>query len=155
MRFPTLHPRDLEGLEYELPAGLPGAYRVILLPFKQWHQILVGQWQEAIAPALAGRDDVSVWEVPALSGLWKAARPYIDGGMRSGIPDIDVRRHTLTSYGELGTITESLDITGFETIHVFLLDAEGEILWRDSGEPDAEKAAGFAAALAAATAPPA
>jgi hypothetical protein len=149
MRFPNIHGHDLEETAYEIPDGLPRGYRVILLPFKQWQQILVGQWQEAMAPALAGRDDVTAWEVPALSGLWKMARPYIDGGMRAGIPDIDVRRHTLTSYGELDVITETLGITSFETIQVFLLDDAGEIVWRDSGEPDAAKAAAFAAALGA------
>jgi len=147
MRFPTLHARDLEGRAYTLPDDLPGAVRVVLLPFKQWHQVLVEEWQRALATALESRDDVTVWEVPSIGKLWKPARGYIDGGMRAGIPDIDVRRHTLTDYGELDTIAAGLGVMNFETIHVFLLDATGEILWRDSGEPNLEKAASFAAAL--------
>jgi hypothetical protein len=150
MRFPTLHTHDLEETAYVVPDELPGRLRVILLPFKRWQQVLVEQWQEALAPALEGAADVTVWEVPALAGLWKPARNYIDGGMRSGIPDVDVRRHTLTTYGELDSITYGLDIFSFETVHAFLLDAAGEVLWRDSGEPDAAKVAAFAEALASA-----
>lgn len=148
MRFPTLHAHDLEGRAYTIPDDLPGDVRVVLLPFKQWQQILVEAWQTAMAPALESRGDVTVWEVPAIGGLWKPVRGYIDGGMRAGIPDIDVRRHTLTDYGELDQIARGLGIADFETIHVFLLDADGEIVWRDSGEPDPGKAAAFASALA-------
>jgi hypothetical protein len=147
MRFPKLHARDLEGAEYAVPDGLPGPIRLILLPFKQWQQIVVSEWQDALAPALAGRDDVTVWEVPSLSGLWKPARGYIDGGMRAGIPDIGVRKHTLTSYGELNTITEQLGIERFDQMQVFLLDAAGEILWRAAGEPDPDSVAAFITVL--------
>jgi len=147
MRFPTLHTHDLEETAYVVPDELPGRLRVILLPFKQWQQILVGAWQDALASAIDGVDDVTVWEVPALAGLWKPARGYIDGGMRSGIPDIEVRRHTLTTYGELDVIADGLGITHHDTVHVFLVDGAGDILWRDSGEPDEGKVAAFAAAL--------
>ena len=147
MRFPKLHAHDLETKAYVVPEDLPGTFRLILLPFKQWHQIIVGAWLDALAPALASRPDVTSWEIPALSALWKPARGYIDGGMRSGIPDIEVRRHTLTSYGELGVITAQLGIDNFDAPHVFLLDDAGEILWRDSGEPDAQAVLAFAEAL--------
>lgn len=150
MRFPTLHAHDLEEKSYLVPDELPGRFRVILLPFKQWHQILVGQWEDALTPVIEGREDVTVWEVPALGAVWKPVRGYIDGGMRGGIPDIDVRRHTLTDYGELDVIKSGLGITDHETAYAFLVDAQGEILWRDAGEPDPEKVAAFAAALGAA-----
>jgi hypothetical protein len=152
MRFPTLRARDLEEKSYSVPDELPGRLRVILLPFKQWQQILVGQWEDALAAAFEGRDDVTVWEVPALGAVWKPVRGYIDGGMRGGIPDVEVRRHTLTSYGELDTIRSGLGITDHETAYVFLVDADGEVLWRDSGEPDPAKVAAFAAALSKADA---
>jgi hypothetical protein len=155
MRFPTLHARDLEQKSYSVPDELPGRLRVILLPFKQWQQILVGQWEDALAPAFEGRDDVTVWEVPALGAVWKPVRGYIDGGMRGGIPDVVVRRHTLTSYGELDAIRAGLGISDRDTAYAFLLDALGEVVWCDSGEPDPAKVAAFAAALAEADAGPA
>ena len=82
-----------------------------------------------------------------LSRAWAPARGYIDGGMRAGIPDIDVRRHTLTAYAPLGGIATALGIATFDEVQVFLLDAAGEIVWRSEGEPDAEKAAALADAL--------
>jgi hypothetical protein len=154
MVFPTLHAHDLEERPYLVPDELPGRLRVILLPFKRWQQILVAQWEDALAPVIGDRDDVTVWEIPALGAVWKPVRGYIDGGMRGGIPDIDVRRHTLTTYGELDVIESGLEITDHETAYAFLVDAVGRVLWTDSGEPDPQKVAAFAAALAAGSAVP-
>jgi hypothetical protein len=153
--FPTLHAHDLEGKPYLVPGELPGRMKVILLPFKRWQQVLVAQWEQALAPVIGDRDDVTVWEVPALGAVWKPVAGYIDGGMRGGIPDLDVRQHTLTTYGELDVIESALGITDHDTVYAFLLDADGRILWTGNGEPDPPKTAAFAAALAAGSAAPA
>jgi hypothetical protein len=147
MRFPTLAARDLEHTDYTLPDDLPGQWRVVLMPFKRWQQIVVSAWSDALEPLTSVHPDLTVWEVPTLSKLWAPARSYIDGGMRAGIPDEDVRLHTLTAYANLDDVARALDIPGFEEVQVFLLDAGGNIVWRSSGEPDAEKAHTLADAL--------
>jgi hypothetical protein len=149
MRFPRLETRDLEGTEYVLPDGLPAGRRIIALPFLRWHQILVDGWERAIEPALAQYPDLTVWEVPALSKRWAAGRFYIDGGMRAGIPDKTVRRHTLTAYTDLRALVSALELPSTETAYVFLLDPDGEILWRGSGEVDDAQLEALAEALAA------
>jgi hypothetical protein len=147
MRFATVSAHDLEDTAYTLPDDLPGTWRIVLMPFKRWQQIQVNAWVDTLEPLTSRHHDLTVWEVPTLSRLWAPARGYIDGGMRAGIPDRDTRLHTLTAYTSLEQLAAALDIPGYDETQVFLLDAAGEIVWRGSGEPDAEKARTLAEAL--------
>lgn len=135
MRFPALRVRDLEGTEHVIPHGLSGGPHVLILAFQRWHQDLADMWKphlEALAERHLGME---VWEVPSLSKGYRLFRSGIDGGMRAGIPDPDVRRHTLTTYTDLDALRAELDLPSLETIYVFLVDCEGAILWRAEGEP--------------------
>ena len=69
--------------------------------------------------------------------------------MRAGIPDPDARRHTLTAYTDLRAFAQALDLPSLDTIYLLLLDAEGEIVWRSSGEVTETKATALAEAIAA------
>ena len=148
MRFPTLETRDLEGKHVRVPDDLPSGPRIILLPFKRWHQLIVDGWNRPIKTLAETYPQLTVWELPALSRSYLVGRFYIDGGMRAGIPDTDVRRHTLTSYTDLSALARELELPDFETVDVFLLDASGEIVWRGSGQVDEEQFSALEGALA-------
>ena len=152
MRFPTVQTRDLEGTPRTLPDGLPPGMRVILLPFQRWHQLQVDGWIRALEPVRATHPALSLWEVPALSEHYTVGRFFIDGGMRAGIPDLDVRLHTLTAYLDLPALVKALELPTLDTVYVFLLDGDGEILWRGSGPVDEASVTSLAEALARAEA---
>ena len=40
MQFPSLHVRDLEGVEHVIPHGLTSGPHVIIVAFQQWQQML-------------------------------------------------------------------------------------------------------------------
>jgi hypothetical protein len=148
-RFPKVEARDLEGRRYVLPDDLPEGRRLVIVPFQQWQQVLVEGWKLAVEDLQSANDDLTVWEIPSLSRGYAPFRGYIDGGMRAGIPDPFVRQHTLTSYADLGALTEALGIQTRRTVYVYLLDAAGRIVWRESGEADAAKTGSLAEALGA------
>jgi hypothetical protein len=146
-RFPKVEARDLEGRHYVLPDDLPDGRRLVIVPFQQWQQVLVEGWKQAVEGLQVAHEDLTVWEMPSLSRGYAPFRGYIDGGMRAGIPDPFVRQHTITSYADLGALTRSLGISSRDTIHLYLVDARGGIVWRESGEADAAKTASLAEAL--------
>jgi len=135
MQFPALKVRDLEGKDYVIPHGLPGGPHVIIVAFKQWQQILVNLWVPGLKAVADRHAGMEVWEVPSISQGYRLFRGGIDGGMRAGIPDVDARRHTLTAYTDIGHLARDLEIDSVETIHVFLVDCSGNVLWRAAGEP--------------------
>jgi hypothetical protein len=139
MRFPTLEAKDLEGDPYTLPDGLPPGRRLLLVAFRRWQQILIEGWKSRLDSLQRDNPDLTVWEVPALGRRYRAARPYIDGGMRAGIIDLDVRLHTLTSYTDVRALLDGLRIRDTETVHAFLVGPDGEVLWNGEGEADGDK----------------
>jgi hypothetical protein len=146
-RFPRVETQDLEGRLYVLPDDLPGGRRLVLVPFQQWQQVLVEGWKGAAEPFQAAHPDLTIWEMPSLSRGYAPFRRYIDGGMHAGIPDPFVRAHTVTAYTDLRTLTKALGIRTRNTVHAYLLDPEGRIVWRESGQVDDAKAASLAGAL--------
>ena len=150
MQFPALKVRDLEGTEHVIPDDLPGGPHVIIVAFQQWHQSLVESWKPDLSAVAQRHPGTEVWEVPSISSRYRLFRGGIDGGMRAAIPDVNVRRHTLTAYTDLRALARDLDIDTLDTIQLFLVDCQGMILWRASGEPTTEALASLDAAIEAA-----
>jgi hypothetical protein len=147
MEFPPLKVRDLEGTAHTIPDDLPGGPHLLVMAFQRWHQSIVDDWTPSLT-ALAGRHPgTEVWEVPNLSKGFRLFRSGIDGGMAAAIPDVSARRHTLTANTDLRELAGDLGLTSLDTVHVYLVDCSGHILWQAEGEPTSEALAAFEAAL--------
>ena len=147
MQFPALQVRDLEGVDYVIPDELPGGPHVIILAFQQWHQLVVNKWKPPLKNIAERHPGTEVWEVPSISRGYRLFRSSIDGGMRAGIPDPDVRRHTLTAYTDLGQLANALGIDSLDTVQVFVVDCDGTVRWHGEGEPSAQSLEALEAAL--------
>jgi hypothetical protein len=153
MQFPKMTARDLEGRTVTIPDGLSGALNLVVLAFEREHQYPIEAWLPHFARLEEAYPGLEVWEVPALSRGYRIWRGAIDGGMRAGIPDPNVRRHTLTSYLDLRDLRRALELPDTSDIHLYLLDRAGSIRWHGSGGYDETTLAGLSAALAAESAP--
>jgi hypothetical protein len=134
MKFPEVKGRNLENIEFTIPADLKGNYNLLIIPFQQWHQSLVDQWipfLESIKKDLSG---FYYYEIPTLNESYKTFRFVIDGGMRAGIPDKAVRERTITLYINKTKFKSLLNISSEETIFLYLTDKKGTILWNSEGE---------------------
>jgi hypothetical protein len=147
MQFPRLKARDLEGRTVELPEGLDGVVNLVVLAFRRDHQYTIETWLPHFARLEEDFPGLEVWEVPALSRSYRIWRGAIDGGMRAGIPEPRVRRHTLTTYTDLRGLQRALDLPDLDEIHLFLLDRSGSIRWRGRGAYSEATLAQLTAAL--------
>ncbi len=148
MRFPDLNARDLEGRTLKIPSGLTGTVNLVVLAFRRDHQYPIETWLPHFARLEEGFPGLEVWEVPALSRGYRIWRGAIDGGMRAGIPEPRVRRHTLTTYTDLRGLQRALDLPGLDDIYLFLLDRTGSIRWQGRGPYSEATLADLSAALA-------
>ena len=92
---------------------------------------------------------VGVVEVPVLSGRWRPARRFIDGGMTAGIGDPDVLARTITVYTDAGAFRRALAIPSSEDVWAYVVTRDGSVLASGHGEPDDEAWEPIAAALLA------
>jgi hypothetical protein len=131
--FPTCRGSNLEGREFEVPAGLDGGVNVLLVAFQRWQQRDVDTWIPAAKAAAAAYPDVEYYELPVLSSGWTPLRGWIDGGMRSGIPNVSARERTITIYTDKGRFMELMDLTTDEAIWVGVVTKDGRVTWSTTG----------------------
>lgn len=131
--FPTIHGRNLERRELELPADFAGERNVVLVAFKQRQQREVNSWLPALGVVRREAGNVEVYEIPALHRGWTPLRGWIDGGMRSGIADRATREATITVYINKGPFKTALGISSESRIHVLVLDRDGRVMHRELG----------------------
>jgi hypothetical protein len=140
MIFPEIEGKNLEFKSYKLPYDLEGKLNILLVPFQRWHQNLVNSWGPYLEKLTDRFPEVRFYEVPSLSRGYKLMSFMIDGGMRAGIPNTQVRERTITVYTDKSKFKKALEIPNEKTIYLFLVNKKGEILWRESGVYDDSKA---------------
>ncbi|NVM46622.1 MAG: hypothetical protein HWN79_17080 [Candidatus Lokiarchaeota archaeon] len=139
MKFPDISGENLEKKKYNIPYDLEGELNIVIVPFQRWHQSLVDEWSAFLNNIERSNRNFRYYEVPTLNSGYKIMRFMIDGGMRAGIPDRSVRERTITLYTNKPLFEEQLNINSEDTIYLFLIRRNGEILWRSEGEYDIQK----------------
>ena len=148
--FPDIGGTSLSRVDHHLPATLSGAANLLLIAFRQWQQRDVDTWVPT-ARALANEyPGFRVYELPVISKLYRPVAGFIDGGMRSGIPDQVVRDMTITIYLDRKQFMRSLAIESVAQIVPMLVTPTGQILWRTTGPMTDDGAQTLRQAVAAA-----
>ncbi|UCD01742.1 MAG: hypothetical protein JSV23_01590 [Promethearchaeota archaeon] len=139
MIFPEVSGQNLEFENFDLPYNLEGELNLLIIPFRRWHQNLVDEWSFYLNSLEKKYSNFRYYEIPTLNRGYKIMRFMIDGGMRAGIPDKAVRERTITIYTNKTLFKKKLKIASEETIYLFLMNKNGEIIWRSQGPFDKNK----------------
>lgn len=138
--FPVVSGFNLNRQEFEFPRDFDGDYNLVIVPFQQYQQQIVNTWipfaqeVEASFPGFIYYELPTIYEMPVLS------RAFLNEGMRAGIPDLTARERTITLYLNKETFKSALDIPSENDIYLFLVNRDGDILWRTTGTYTNEKA---------------
>lgn len=138
--FPVISGFNLNRQEFEFPRDFGGDLNLVIVPFQQYQQRAVNTWIpfaqeiEGAFPGFIYYELPTIYEMPVLS------RTFINEGMRAGIPDQTARERTITLYIDKEAFKSALDIPGENDIYLFLVDRDGNILWRTVGEYTEDKA---------------
>jgi hypothetical protein len=139
--FPLVSGFNLNRQELEFPRDFEGNLNLVMIAFKQNQQAMVNTWipfaqkLEEKIPGFIYYELPTIYEMPTIS------RTFLNEGMRAGIPDQTARERTITLYLDREAFRSALDIPDESEIHIFLVDRDGSINWRSSGEYTQGKAA--------------
>ena len=148
LRFPEIQAQSLDRERYDLPGDFEGRRNVAVVAFRREQQQMVDTWLPFLLALEAERDDLRIYEIPAISRRWGPARRFIDGGMAAGIADRDACARTLTSYTNVGLVQQALGLPDDATIATVLTDRDGRITWMTTGAFTERAGADLGAALA-------
>ncbi len=136
MKFPNVKATSLTNRAYHLPHDLDGELNLVIVAFQQWQQERVDTRIPSLQRLAYEHKMLRVYEMPAMSRFNALYRFMIDNGMRAGIPDKAVRAATLCAYIDIPPFARALQLPGYDSIYLFLIDRSGEILWRGQGPYD-------------------
>jgi hypothetical protein len=106
---------------------------IVIVAFQRWHQDLVDESIETLEKENMN-DSHHIIEVPVIKQFSKLRRMRLDGVMRAGIRDYDIRQRTITAYLDKQVFRSSLNIPNEDTVYWFLVDhTTKSILLRGSG----------------------
>lgn len=131
--FPVVSGYNLMRKEFEFPRDFEGKHNLVIIPFQQSQQLDVNTWIPAAQELERRFQDLVYYELPTIYKLPSLSRTFINEGMRAGIPDQTARERTITLYLDKEVFKRALNITSEQSIHLFLVDQQGNILWSELG----------------------
>lgn len=147
--FPSVQGSSLSGTTHLLPDTLAGDVNLLLVAFRQWQQAAVDTWLEVAGGLKREYPQLHVYELPVISSWYRPVARYIDGGMRAGIADPQVRESTITLYINRADFLRDLNIQSVHTIVPMLVTPNGQVLWRATGARSEKAEAALRKTLAA------
>jgi hypothetical protein len=147
--FPSVEGKDLNDRSLSLPADFAAPASLVFVAFERSQQEEVDTWKPFVTEMQRLRPGLRFYELPAIGKGYTWLRGFIDGGMRSGIPDPDLRASTVTLYIDVAPFVKALGIESTKKIAAFVVAPSGEILARSSGRWSESSAAPLAEALKA------
>jgi hypothetical protein len=130
--MPPLRGEFLSGRKAVLPDAARGRVTLVALGFSYDSRFAVDSWITRFRRDFGADTALTFFEVPVLGGLARAARPFIDGGMRRGTPK-DLHENVITVYGGTNEWKLRLGFREPDDAYLLLLDRDGHIVWRHAG----------------------
>jgi len=137
--FPIIETSTLEGKKVLLPQDLEGTLNVVIIAFQRQQQLLVETWIPFLEALVQKTPSLAFYELPTIRSGIPFLRFIVNSGMRSGIPDKSARERTITIYTKKKKFRQILGIPNEDTIYIFLIKKDGQILWRSKGESTKQK----------------
>ena len=131
--FPTISAKNLNKEKVAIPDDFSEKNLIVIVAFQRWHQDLVDESIETLEKENMN-DNHHIIEVPVIKQFSRLLRMRLDGVMRAGIRDYDIRQRTITAYLDKQAFRSSLNIPNEDTVYWFLVHhASKNILLRGSG----------------------
>ncbi|MBT5925335.1 MAG: hypothetical protein HOH33_01815 [Verrucomicrobia bacterium] len=132
--FPEVKGKSLQGNEILFPSVFKSQpYHVVMIAFEQEQQLEVNTWLPHLQTLTESRNDLDYFELPTINRMNALMRWIIYRGMRSGIKEDASRKRTVTLHIEKDPFKEALKIESESSIYAFLVDAEGNVMWKWKG----------------------
>lgn len=137
--FPTVTGVNLHGDEVTLPGQLVGNPSLVIVAFEREQQDIINPWLPHFDELETELPNFHYYELPVINERTASERMFINNGMRMGIPADAARARTITIYTDRERFIDAAGIPSMDTIYLFVLSQNGEILYRTTGAYDEDK----------------
>lgn len=146
-KFPIVSGFNLNRQELVFPRDFEGQLNLVMVAFQQSQQAAVNTWIPFAQNLESEIPGFMYYELPTIYEMPSFSRTFINEGMRAGIPDQTARERTITLYLDKNAFKSGLGIASEDQISLFLVDTDGNIIWREVGSFTETRAAGLEAVI--------
>jgi hypothetical protein len=135
VRFPNVSGENLPGQTFNLPADFQGKSILVIVPFDEDQQVEAQSWLSPAREIAKQHPDFTYYNVPVFPSMAAPLRAIVRGGMSVSISDSYLRALTITVFiNNRDQFLEALKLPNADALQVFLLNTDGDVLWRGAGE---------------------
>lgn len=126
------------------PEQFEADYHLVVMPFDRDQQVLAVTWLPLFQEIAAEYDNLQYWSIAALPELNAGLRFLVISGISIGISDDTVRPQVTALFMEEQQLfMDVLEIDSTDVIQSFIMDSDGVVYYRSTGEYSEEKGAEF------------
>jgi hypothetical protein len=135
IRFPKITGANLLGDELVMPEDFMGAYTLVVVPFDEDQQTGAEEWLPLARELTETYADFTYYNVAVFpADIAAPIRSFIRLGMNVAITDDALKAVTITAFlDDRDSFLAALRIPDVDSIQLFLLNRDREIIWRESG----------------------
>ncbi|MCI0712894.1 MAG: hypothetical protein L0154_22245 [Chloroflexi bacterium] len=139
LAFPVIEGTNLLLNELTVPTDLNGKYKLIVVAYDDSQQPVVDEWLAPLEETNDHFPELAGYYVPLLPKSAADSALFIIGGMGLVAGNDEDRARTIVVFTDVDRFNELLDIEDKNSVRLFLLDDEDNIIWQTSGaySPDA------------------
>lgn len=131
-RLPALRGELLSGPRFVMPDSAAGKTVLLMLGFSYESRHDVEKWAERFRREHGGDRRVEFLEVPVIGTAGRLGRPFIDRGMRRGLPR-EMHARVLMVYRDAGRWKHLAGHAEPDVGYLLLVGPDGRLLWRGQG----------------------
>jgi len=132
--FPDVSGTTLSGTEISIPRDLRSPWSLLVVTFRDDLDPLADKWvmmARRLATGTGGQ--LQIYELPVVGKGWRLFRPAVREAMKAQADDADERARTIPIHEDRKRFRKALDVRDDDTVHVFLVDQIGRIVWHGEG----------------------
>ena len=139
LAFPIIEGTNLMLDEVTVPSDLNGNLKLIVVSYDNSQQPVVDEWLAPLEETNSKFPELAGYYVPLLPKSAADSALFIIGGMGLVAGNDENRARTIVVFTDVDKFNELLDIADKNSVRLFLLDEENNVVWQTSGaySPDA------------------
>ncbi len=130
---PRVNGQNLNRERIHFPEDIKGRPTLLLIAFHCEQQEEIDTWLGRLEEIKRALPDLNVLELPVLEPAHVVLKPYIEGGMRSGIVEPEARARTVTIYTNKRIFRRALGLGPQDRIYAVLADRDAAVIRVEEG----------------------
>lgn len=139
VKFPEIRGMALNNLPFTIPNDLRSKLNILILPCGKANRLNLERWISFMETLISDINFLDYYQINIYNKGLRVLRRYMSRRARRSILNRNIDR-IINFYHDLNILKNSLNLEAYKNVYIFLINQEGDILWRTEGIYDLDKA---------------